>query len=317
MQGNLSILTLIRGPYNETLAVRAIVVFDMLPARRFFRRELLIGIAVALIMGCVAFFFGLRWLESLMTFRPERMAAQERESAPAGAEIVWFNSADGTRLNGWFFESQSGPAVATIIFCHGNGGNITNVGWVGQRFAQHGFNVLLFDYRGYGASEGVAAAEADLYADGDAAVAFVTNKGIRPEQVVLYGQSLGTTVAADVASRGKFGAVVLESGLSSASSLATSALPWLPRWLHFLGKNRFESARKLANVSSPILIAHGDPDTTIPTSEGRLLFAAANEPKKLLIVPGAGHIVFGNAGESYLSQVEQFMRDAVTTSKAY
>src|SRR3954447_8248120 len=193
---------------------------DMLPARRFGRREFLIGAAVALILGCVVFFFGLRWLESLMTFHAERMTAQERKSPPEGAEIVWFNSADGTRLNGWFFESQSKPAIATIIFFHGNGGNITNVGWMGQRFAKHGFNVLLFDYRGYGASEGVAANEADLYADGDAAVAFVTSRGIRPEQTILYGQSLGTTVVADVASRGAFGAVVLESGLSSASSLA-------------------------------------------------------------------------------------------------
>jgi fermentation-respiration switch protein FrsA (DUF1100 family) len=284
---------------------------DMLPAPRFGRREFLIGVAVALILGCVAFFFGLRWLESLMTFRPERMTAQERKSPPEGAQIVWFNSADGTRLNGWFFASQLGPAAATIIFLHGNGGNITNVGWMGQRFAKHGFNVLLFDYRGYGASEGVAANEADLYADGDAAVAFVTSKGVRPEQIILYGQSLGTTVAADVASRGKFGGVILESGFSSASSLATSALPWLPHWLHFLGKNRFESARKLATVRSPILIAHGEPDGTIPTAEGRLLFAAANEPKKLLIVPGAGHVVFGKAGEPYLSQVEQFMRDAM------
>ena len=287
----------------------------MLVGRRFFTREQLIGLAVALVLGCVAFVFGLRWLESLMTFRPERMTAQERQSPPAGAQIVWFNSADGTRLNGWFFESQLESAPTTIIFFHGNGGNITNVGWMGQRFAKHGFNVLLFDYRGYGASEGVAANEADLYADGDAAVAFVKRRGIPSEQIVLYGQSLGTTIAADVASRGKFGAVVLESGFSSASSLATSALPWLPRWLHFLGKNRFESARKLANVRSPILIAHGDPDRTIPTSEAHLLFKAANEPKKLLIVPGAGHVVFGAAGEQYLSQVEQFMRDAIAKAR--
>ena len=280
--------------------------------RRFLTRERLIGLAVALVLGCVAFVYGLRWLESLMTFRPARMSEQGSKTPAEGAQIVWFNSADGTRLNGWYFESQSKPATATIIFCHGNGGNISNVGWVGQRFAKHGFNVLLFDYRGYGASDGVAAGEAGLYADGDAAVAFVVNnKGVRPEQIILYGQSLGTTVVADVASRGKYGAVVIESGLSSASSVAATALPWLPTWLHFLGRNRFESARKLANVKSPILIAHGDPEGTIPTQEARRLFAAANEPKQLLIVPGAGHVVFASAGEPYLSQVERFMRDAM------
>ena len=281
--------------------------------RRILSRELLIGAAVALIFGCAAFVYGLRTLESMMTFHPERMTERERKTTPEGAEIFWFNASDGTRLNGFYFESQSKPETATIIFFHGNGGNITSVTWLAQRFAKHGFNVLLFDYRGYGASDGVAADEEGLYADGDAAVAFVVNeKHVPPEQIVLYGHSLGTAIASDVASRGRFGAVVLESGFSSASSIATNALPWLPRWLHFLGKNRLESARKLRDVRSPILIAHGDPDRTIPTSEAYVLFAAANEPKKLLIVPGAGHVPFGTAGEKYLSQVEQFMRDALT-----
>ena len=285
----------------------------MFVARRVFRLELLLGMAVAMVFGCAAFVYGLRTLESLMTFRPSRMSATQMNSPPDGARAVWFNSADGIRLNGFYFESQSKPEVATIVFFHGNGGNITNVSWLGQRFAKHGFNVLLFDYRGYGASDGIAGDEAGLYADGDAAVAFLVNeKKLRPERIVLYGHSLGTAVAADVASRGEFGAVVLESGFSSASSVAATALPWLPRSLHFLGKNRFESARKLTTVKSPILIAHGDPDRTIPTSEAQLLFASANEPKRLLIIPGAGHVPFGSAGEQYLNQVEQFMRDALT-----
>lgn len=275
-------------------------------------RERLIGVTVAMVLGCVAFVFGLRWLESMMTFRPDRMTEKEKSLVPEGAESVWFNSADGTRLHGWFFESQSGPETATVIFFHGNGGNIGNVGWVGQRFAKRGFDVLVFDYRGYGASDGVAANESDLYADGDAAVAFVRNvKGVRPEQIVLYGQSLGTAIAADVAARGVFGAVVLESGLSSASSVAASALPWLPRFLHFLGKNRFESARKLSQVKAPILITHGDPDHTIPTAESQMLFASANEPKKLLIFRGAGHNVFGSLGDQYLIQVEQFILESL------
>ena len=297
---------------HGTRRVLLIVISPVFVSRNVFRRELLLGIAVAVVFGCAAFVYGLRTVESLMTFHPSRLSAMGAKSTPDGAETVWFNSADGVRLNGFYFQSLSKPEVATIVFFHGNGGNISDVSWLGQRFAKHGFNVLLFDYRGYGASDGVAGDESALYADGDAAVAFLVNeKKLRPEQIVLYGHSLGTAVVADVASRGHFGVVVLESGFSSASSLASSALPWLPRWLHFLGKNRFESARKLTKVKSPILIAHGDPDRTIPTSEAQLLFASANEPKRLLIIPGAGHVPFGSAGEQYLNQVEEFMREAL------
>jgi fermentation-respiration switch protein FrsA (DUF1100 family) len=291
----------------------------MLAARRSYRklrflsRERLIGLAVALVFGCGAFVYGLRWLEFLTTFHPKPMSAEAQQSLPKGAENVWFTTADGVRLSGRFFKSQSGPAYATIVHFHGNSGNLSNISWVGQHFAKHGFDVLVFDYRGYGASDGETWGEAGLYADGDAALAFVVNeKHAQPERVVLYGQSLGTTVVADVASRQNVGAVIMESGLSSATSAATTRLPWLPRWLHFLGKNRFESARKLAQVKAPILIAHGDPDPVLPTEQARILFAGANEPKKLLIVPGAGHNIFGSRGEPYLNELEQFIRESLT-----
>ena len=269
-------------------------------------------LVVALVLGSVAFVFGLRWVESLMTFRPALLDAKHPPQPPSGAENVWFTSADGTRLHGWYFNAQSWPATATIIYFHGNGGNVTNVGWWGQSLAKRGFNVLLFDYRGYGLSGGTAANEADLYNDGEAALSYVVNeKNAWPNQIVLYGQSLGTTVATDVATRCGCGALILESGFSSASSLASRRLPLLPRWLHFLGRNRFESARTLKSVNVPVLITHGEPDLTIPTDEGRALYAAANEPKKLLIFPGAGHSVFSSAGPVYLDQLEQFIRGAV------
>jgi alpha-beta hydrolase superfamily lysophospholipase len=274
-------------------------------------RERWIALAVVLVIGCAGFVYVLRWLEFWMTFHPARMSADAR--SPDGAENVWFTTADGIRLHGWFFKSTLQPESATVIFFHGNGGNISDVTWVGQRLAKRGFDVLLFDYRGYGASDGELGAETELYADGDAALAFVVNeKHAEPLRVVLYGQSLGTTVAADVASRQQVGAVIIESGLSSASALAGTALPWLPSSLHVLGKNRFESAQKLTRVRAPILITHGDPDPVIPTDEARVLFAYANEPKKLLIFPGAGHNVFGVLGDQYLNQVDQFIRESIT-----
>lgn len=275
-------------------------------------RERTIALTISLLFGMAVFAYGLRWMEWLTTFHPVRIDPNHRPAPPSGGTDVWFTTADGYRLNGWYFQSQEKPGAATVIFFHGNSGNISDVAWLGQWFAGRGVNALLVDYRGYGASDGEPADEAGLYADGDAALAFVLNeKGERLNRIVLYGSSLGTTVVADVASRNQIGAVIIESGLSSASSLATHRFSWLPTPLHFLGKNDFESARKLGKVKAPILIAHGDPDPVIPTSEARLLFDAANEPKKLLIFPGAGHNVFGSVRDPYLDQVVQFIRESV------
>ena len=275
------------------------------------RRERTIALTISLLFGMAVFAYGLRWMEWFTTFHPVRADPNYRV-VPSGGADVWFTTADNVRLNGWFFDSQTQPSAATVVFFHGNSGNVSNVGWLGQWFAKRGFDVLLVDYRGYGASHGEPGDEAGLYADGDAAVAFaMKEKGARPNRIILYGTSLGTTVVADVASRHETGAVIIESGLSSASSLATHRFWWLPQALHFIGKNDFESARKLKSVNAPVLITHGDPDPVIPTSEARLLFEASNEPKKLLIVPGAGHNVFGSAGDKYLDQLVEFIHESL------
>ncbi|HKE56334.1 MAG TPA: alpha/beta hydrolase [Pyrinomonadaceae bacterium] len=214
------------------------------------------------------------------------------------------------------FPEQKESGHATIIYFHGNNGNVADVAWFAEELSEHKFNVLLFDYRGYGLSGGQAGAESGLYADGDAALAYVLgNKSAAPGKVVLYGQSLGTAIATDVASRHPCGALILESGFSSGSAVASYHLPWLPHWLHFLGRNRFESARKLKSVHAPVLITHGKPDTIIPTEEAQVLFAAAVGPKKLLIFPGAGHNVFGAAGDGYVRQLEEFIRASLKMNK--
>ena len=290
-----------------------------LRSRRFsaiLTRERLIAGSVAVAFLALALFLGLRWFEHAVSFHPVQYDARKGWTQPSEASDVWFTTTDGLRLHGWFFKSRSEPAIASIIFFHGNGGNISNVGWVGERLSSKGFNVLLMDYRGYGRSEGNADGEQGLYADAEAGYQYVTKTlGVRPEGVVLFGQSLGTAVAADLASRKQCGAVILESGFSSASDLATTVLPLLPRWLHFLTRNRFESARKLSQVNCPVLITHGDPDGTIPTEHGHRLFAAANEPKKLLIFPGAGHNVFGSQGNRYLDLVSDFIQKSLETSR--
>jgi hypothetical protein len=257
--------------------------------------------------------FALRKFEAAVTFHPLRYSSNSLWTLPEGAEDVWLTTSDNVRLNGWLVRSGTQPSNATIIYFHGNGGNISHVAWVGKNLASRGFDVLLVDYRGYGRSDGEVDGESELNLDGDAAYNYIVNmRGVGPEKVVLFGQSLGTTVAVDLASRKPCGAVILESGLSSAREMAAQVLPWIARPLYALGKNRFESARKLAQVKSPILVTHGDPDPIIPVEQARKLYAAANEPKKLLIYPGAGHNVHGTVGQEYLDEVSSFIDGAIS-----
>jgi fermentation-respiration switch protein FrsA (DUF1100 family) len=273
------------------------------------KRFLILGLLI--LLAGLSFFFGLRWFEKAVTFHPVRYTSSDQPLRPPGATDVSFLTADGLRLHGWFFASKVTPARATVIFFHGNSGNIANVGWLGEQLAARNFDVLVFDYRGYGMSEGATSDESGLYADADAAYEYVRGRGVPPERIVLYGQSLGTTAVADLASRRQCGAIILESGLSSASDMASQVLPWLPHWLHFVARNRFESARKLATVTCPVLVTHGEPDPEIPTAQGRKLFSAANEPRKLMIFPGAGHNVFGSQGETYLNSLAAFVDEAL------
>ncbi|HYE73536.1 MAG TPA: alpha/beta hydrolase, partial [Blastocatellia bacterium] len=216
---------------------------------------------------------------------------------------------------GWFIRAKT-ERVGTVLYCHGNGGNLTNIDGIAQDLAAQGLDVLIFDYRGYGRSEGTIPDENGLYADADAAYDFLINqRGVQPEKLAIYGLSLGTTAAIDVASRRKCGALVVESGLSSASEMADIALPWLPRWLHWVGRNRFESARKIANVKCPVFVAHGTADEVIPTEQGRKLFTAAPEPKKLMIIEGGDHWLSDTVGANYLKTVGAFISDALKAGK--
>ncbi|MCA1621846.1 MAG: alpha/beta hydrolase [Acidobacteria bacterium] len=195
--------------------------------------------------------------------------------------------------------------------------NLSYCDWVGESLAGRGFDVLLFDYRGYGRSEGRSADERGLYADADAAYDFVTKgRGAQARRVVLYGQSLGTAAAADVAARRECGALVLESGFSSAADMAGEIVPWLPRFVRRLTKNKLDTAGKLARVGCPVFVAHGDRDDIIPAGQGRKLFEAAPEPKRLVIVEGAGHNDLSIVGgEKYIDTLAQFIRDSALPEK--
>jgi len=280
-------------------------------------RYFVLSILVIALVGLPVGFFMLRRFEASVIFHPARAALAGVWRVPRGAEEVWFRNAEGLKLYGWFFHSTTQPAAGTVVYAHGNGGNLSYCEWVGESLAARGFDVLLFDYRGYGRSEGEAAGEGGLYADAEAAYDFVTrDRGVPAGRVVLYGQSLGTAAVGDVAARRECGALVLESGLSSAADMAAVVMPWLPRFVRGLTKNKLDTASKLPNVRCPVLVVHGDRDELIPASQGRRLFEAASEPKRLIIIQGAGHNDLSNVGgEKYIDTLSEFVSTSLPSEQ--
>ena len=268
--------------------------------------------AIYLPILLLIFFFGLRHLEFLMTYHPRPYVHGPNWNPPANGEDVWFKVSSGERVHGWLVRSWSRPVLATVLYCHGNGGDLTDVAWVAEDLSKHNLDVLIFDYRGYGRSEGKLTDEWGLYADADAAYDFlIRERGVKTEKLVLYGQSLGTAAAIDLVSRRPAAALVVESGLSSASDMGAIALPWLPRWLHRLSRNRFESVRKIADIKCPVLVTHGAEDEVIPSDQGRKLYETARDPKELIIIPGGDHNLFGSGGNAYLKRIVDFIQNTI------
>lgn len=224
--------------------------------------------------------------EESLIFFPLRYPEGDWEPEWLTFEDAWFPSADGVRLHGWYAGHEQARAV--VLFCHGNAGNVTHRA---QRLhALHelvGASVLIFDYRGYGRSEGKPD-EPGLLADARAARTWLARRaGVAERDVVLMGRSVGGAVAVDLAASDGARALVLESTFTSLPDMAAYHYPWLPvrRFL----RTRFDSLAKIADYHGPLFQSHGDADTIVPYHFGRRLFDAANQPKRFLTIPGGDH----------------------------
>jgi len=225
-------------------------------------------------------------LEKSLVFLPAKHPAGNWMPQGLVFEEARFESADGTRLHGWYVPHDRARAV--VLFCHGNAGNVTHRADVLRTLHDRvGVSVMIFDYRGYGRSEGTPS-EAGTLADARAARAWLARRTQRAEkEIVLLGRSLGGGVAVDLAAADGAAGLVLESTFPSIPEVAASHFPWLPA--RPLMRTRFDSLAKIGDYHGPLLQSHGDADTTIPYKLGRRLFDAANEPKQFVTIPGGGH----------------------------
>ena len=231
----------------------------------------LAGVALVVWLGLVGCMYAAQ--RSLMYF-----PGGELPAAPAPFAEVRLRTADGLDLVAWEAPAAGRP---TIVYFHGNGGNIAGRLHKVRPFLEAGSGVLLVSWRGYGGNPG-SPSEAGLLADGRAALDRV---GARA--VVLLGESLGGGVAVRLAAERAPAAVILEAPFASAVAVGAERYWWLP--VSLLMKDRFESIRWIGAVRAPLLIVHGERDRVVPAEHGRRLLAAANEPKQGAFLPGAGH----------------------------
>ena len=217
-----------------------------------------------------------------------------------GAQDVWLRAADGVRLHGWWIPA-AGARVATL-YLHGNARNLTHRADAMRAIPAAGSSLLMLDYRGYGKSEG-SPSEKGLYADAEAGYEHLLAAGYPPERIVVYGESLGTAAAVNLASRRKVGGVVLQAPFTSARDVAWRVLPLLGPLLVW----GFDSKRKITGIGAPLLVLHGDRDEVIAFGLGRALFEAAREPKWFWTVRGARHNdLIEVAGAEYNQRLREF-----------
>jgi fermentation-respiration switch protein FrsA (DUF1100 family) len=200
-------------------------------------------------------------------------------------EIVCLATADGLHLRSWYFRAARYDRP-TVLFLHGNAGEIGNHLPFAKFLIEAGYGVLALEYRGYGGNPGKPD-EKGLIEDGRAAFAFLRSQGIPDAGIVLYGESLGTGVAVALAAEHPVRALILRSPYSSIAEVAAIQLPYVPaRWLV---RDRFDSLAKIGRNKAPLFIFHGANDMLIPLAVGRELFDAAPEPKTWLTIDGVGH----------------------------
>ena len=224
-------------------------------------------------------------LEESLIFFPSRFPAGDWEPANLDFENISFESADGTRLHGWYVPHDQPRAV--ILFSHGNAGNLSHRAETARVLNNLvGTSVMLYDYRGYGRSEG-RPNENGLVADGRAARQWLAEReNIDPRDVIIMGRSLGGAVAVDLAQDGARG-LVLESTFTSIPEMAAVHYPWLP--FRRLIRNRFDSVTKIGAYQGPLLQSHGTADRVVPFEIGRRLHDAANVPKQFLVIEDGDH----------------------------
>jgi fermentation-respiration switch protein FrsA (DUF1100 family) len=261
---------------------------------------LLLLLGLALLNGCMY----LR--QPSMIFFPHTTLGQTPAEWGMAYEDLFLDTEDGVHLHGWYIPYHG--SKQTLLFFHGNAGNISHRGASVEIFHRLGLNVFIFDYRGYGQSQGDPD-EDGLYKDARAAWHYLTHeRGLEQKDIILFGRSLGGAVAAELATETQPGGLILESTFSSARDMANALLPILSR-LIFL-RYDFNTEVHVSQVTCPVLVLHSPDDEIIPFRLGEKVFQAAHEPKSFVKMKGDHNSGFLMSQPDYERALGTFLSSA-------
>jgi fermentation-respiration switch protein FrsA (DUF1100 family) len=241
----------------------------------------------------------LRWFEYRQVYHPTREWVVPGAPLSAAREEVQLTTTDGVRLDAWFFpaKADSPRARLVVLVCHGNGGNMSHRFTLFGMLLRLGVNVMSFDYRGYGRSEG-RPSEEGTYRDAQAAYRHLCQRGFAPGNIIAFGVSLGGAIACELALRETVGGLVLQSTFTSIPAMGVERFPWLP--VRRFSTIHYDTLSKLPRLKVPFLITHSRADSVVPFHHAEENFAAAPEPK-ILCEPGGDH------DESLLPHADEYL----------
>ena len=259
---------------------------------------LLLGVLLlGFISGCW------NWFVESQVFFPDTTIEKTPVDFSLPFEDVWFTSSDSVRLNGWLIPASSPNRL--LLFCHGNAGNISHRLDNVRLLYSMGISVFIFDYRGYGLSQG-SINEKGFYLDSEAAYEVAREWAEKHgAKLVIFGRSLGGIAATHLGATKRCDGLILESTFTNMGAMASAHFP-LP-FAETLLKHRLNAAGQIVQVRVPILFFHGDRDKVVPIKLGRKLFEAAPNPKEFVVIPGAGHNdTYFVGGSAYFKKIESF-----------
>ncbi len=259
-----------------------------------------------LICGAALLFFGLRYFEKSSLYFPIKKLDGTPADIGLEYEDVNIVASDGVKIHGWFIPAEYSPRYPriNILFSHGNGGNISHRFAKLQMLHKLGFDTLIYDYRGYGKSEG-SPDEDGIYLDIEAVYDhLLNNRQVNPKNIILFGESLGSAVSADLALKREVGGIVIEEGFTSVKDVANHYFPFIP---NFIYKSKYDTSKKLKKVAVPKLMFHSVDDEIIPYGMGKRLFDAAAEPKQFIELKGGHNDAFMVSQDKFMKGIDEFV----------